>query len=858
MEDNSFLYFTQDEIIEKINIDSRLVESFKRVMAKIQEYYNANGYTKQRDFKSYMQKYFLDSGENNFRIYVNAIDKKGVGGFYSKYKNEICINIEKLNGSTERLDSTLCHEFTHFLVMHELNKDNSETEISKGGFINEALTEMMTQQMYPNSRAYDAQVAMQKFANLLSNRTNNYSRFLQGSVDAKRGSYDWDDYFEKANLFQKDFNEKGYINLLDASYNKNYIEAQRSLIQLFIKPKVKKSFDEYCECIKKLMDRPVADRGYINEVVSIMDKTMIKSLGFNNENINKLIEQKLIEVREVLKEQKKDNGRKKYDFVFAGRKLSIDSNLNITGNVVGIQRQWNPTIRTLSFQMNNEYLQLKIDELDFDLKEKQLKSKLDELSSYFSKDSKKNMLMLQTAMQQSGKLSKIEKFTLPVVNLNGKKTPYTIYVATYDDKIVLLNNYEQLQNINNIKLNKFIGLTSLDPSVGAIYSNEIGLIDSGIVFSTLNEKQIENKAINIFSNDLMKSLSQAEFTKYIQQYKMINSLQDEKNEIIKDEALFLLAKEKWQSLNQSQKQEFLNKAKSQSDKFVISTIDGKVNVSTLFGSDVVSAFVSDRQVLYDVNGIGTYNTIYEEMYSQSDLVQLDDKPSLAIDSNGNIKTESKNVINEDTDYKTIISQIEKLLGIQITSTGEFIYDNNLKVPRIVLKDSSTLSKECGSINRKLEQLFYNGDIDLRTYNLMKMAVLKEYETMIAKAPKPFTSTISDSSNITNRQEESVAPIHHPYITPEVKEQVMKKDLNNQFNHKHRKTETKPTSRIDDKKDLEKMKQELLRKQLEERAKAMGIDLEQIANLDNIFLQELLKNQISEESEEIGEHHGMMM
>ena len=40
MEDSSFIYFTQDDVISKIDIDTRLVDSFKRVMKRLQDYFN--------------------------------------------------------------------------------------------------------------------------------------------------------------------------------------------------------------------------------------------------------------------------------------------------------------------------------------------------------------------------------------------------------------------------------------------------------------------------------------------------------------------------------------------------------------------------------------------------------------------------------------------------------------------------------------------------------------------------------------------------------------------------------------------------------------------------------------------------
>ena len=76
MEDTSFLSFTEDSIIDKIDIDPRLIDSFKRVMKKIQEYFNANGYTSQRNYKEYLERFLLNSGEQNMRFYVNKIIKR--------------------------------------------------------------------------------------------------------------------------------------------------------------------------------------------------------------------------------------------------------------------------------------------------------------------------------------------------------------------------------------------------------------------------------------------------------------------------------------------------------------------------------------------------------------------------------------------------------------------------------------------------------------------------------------------------------------------------------------------------------------------------------------------------------------
>ncbi len=119
----------------------------------------------------------------------------------------------------------------------------------------------------------------------------------------------------------------------------------------------------------------------------------------------------------------------------------------------------------------------------------------------------------------------------------------------------------------------------------------------------------------------------------------------------------------------------------------------------------------------------------------------------SISSNMTILSSSKKtyewvVQNEqETDHKNRIAQVERLLGIHITSSAGFVYDNELKVPRLISKDTATLRKEQGIIYKQLEQLYYDGELDLKTYNSMKMEVLKEYDSMVVKAPKP--NNVSD-------------------------------------------------------------------------------------------------------------------
>ena len=72
--------------------------------------------------------------------------------------------------------------------------------------------------------------------------------------------------------------------------------------------------------------------------------------------------------------------------------------------------------------------------------------------------------------------------------MTGKKNPTVVYVATYNDRMEILNNPTKISELENINSAQYIGLTSTDLKVGAIYSKPLDNIDKGIVFSKINQK----------------------------------------------------------------------------------------------------------------------------------------------------------------------------------------------------------------------------------------------------------------------------------------------------------------------------------------------------------------------------------
>lgn len=942
MEDNSFLYFTSPEVLSKIDIDPRLEDSFKRVMNKLQEYFNANGYTSQRNYKEYLEKYLLDSGKDNLRIYINEIANKNVGGFYNRGKSEICINENILLGVKERIDSTLCHEFIHFLVTHELVEGKSEPDIFRGGFIDESLTEMLTQQMYPTSNAYDAQVAMQKFANLVSGKENNFSRFLQGFVDARYSSQDWENYRKTANLFQSDFIKAGYINLLEAQNNPNFIKTQRYLISLFLRPYNSKTIEEYIEAINKLIDRPVKDNVYVNEnVIAKMDSKMISDMRLNNPEIIAFMQKKLIELRQQILELKNAKG---YEIEIAGRKIYIDENHNLYGNLIGINRQWSPKTGVMTFTCNGERIEIDTNKINFHQKEEQISQQISQLSSYFAKKSSKDLNMISSAKSLGEGLNKIEKFDLPTL---GEKVSRTIYVATYNGKIVILNDVHQLSNISNIDLNKFIGMTSRDPSVAAIYSDKIGQIQNGITFSTLSDKQIQLKAISLYANEFMSTMSKQDIESAISDYRKSEEFYEDTEEAIKKEAISIIARKQFSSLSSEQMKMLLDKVIANNPQFVVSSKDGKIEVSTLFGDKYKMAFASKSEVLFNSSGKGLYNEVIsslsntqtksmginlpidsdgelimeevkevEERKTTSELLNeynqqlsklqsqygiittqienlmqqnasslipnYQEKLNGLIQQRDNISKEMEPVIHsqrtfqqavdleKEQAHKAVISQVERLLSTRIkatTDTGRFIKTDMGMFPQMDVKDSSMLSKEQGQILQRLRDLHFAGEIDLKSYQKMQLEVTKEYQKMIKSAPKPNLGRTDDDNqrennpiaNPTTNAEEQQYQHKYDYdgMMSEEEKEIFEERLRQQRESERKKHQQNEQEKPE-KERLEEERRDLRRHQFGEKMRQMGIDKDQVLDMDELFRQQQIIEEMNREQEEIEQNHGMHM
>lgn len=657
MSNNSFVNLLKEEKIKNINIDSRLIDSFKRVMNKLQVYFDANGYTSQRNYEEFFEEYLLKEMPDKLKIVVSCEPSKiGADGFY-RHRNliqEIHVDEFCLDYGNEYLDSVLCHEFIHFLVMRGLDKiDFPDPEIKNGGFVNEALTEMLTQQIYPNSRAYEPQVNMLKFANLLTGNVNNYSLFLKGKVDCKGGASSWLNFFQFANAYYKIWKDKGFI-MSQAINDKNYLEAQRYIIRANISAHLISSFEEYEKWINILQQRPALDNEFMEQFFINMDQCLINNLGLKNKELQELMLQQLLEYRQTSSKLIKQGDKDIYEFEIAGHKIGINKDRKLFGERVlgGYSTSWNPNTGIYVLKKGDESITLDMNAIDFKKGKKDLLEKQRTIAKYFLPTSKDDVKAVSQVAQTEG-LIKLEKFTLPIVGVD-KKVPTVIYVATYGDRIEILNNPTKIGEMEDVNEEQYIGVTSPNPKNAAIYFEPLGNIDRGIVYSKYTEKYLTNRTIYNLAQQIVPTLSQEQLSYIVKQYKESPEfdLDEELTEKqIQDYAIIKYAKEYYYNLPLEQRQKLLNEYAKSQERFIISTKDGKVDISLLFGNEFITAFKAQSEVLVSLNSNGLYNNHYNILSQDKTLPNQPSSEVININSDGNIvflQTKDENAIKTIT------------------------------------------------------------------------------------------------------------------------------------------------------------------------------------------------------------------
>lgn len=590
MDDRSFVNLISDDVLSEIKIDPRLREPFKRIIKKMQAYFNANGYTSQRDYKTFFEENLIGK---NFKIYVSDEPSKiGALGFYNKTKQCICIDEGLLESA--HLESTLCHEFTHFLVMNDKSVPS--------GFINEAQTEMFTRQIYPTSCSYEPQVRMMEFANILTNNANNFSLFLQGGIDSRHTSSMWNDFYNCVSLYQKKFANTPY-KIGEAVKDEDYISAQRYIISNSIHSHLIKSFDDYEEVLEKLSYAPVKDEEWMNNFITRIEKNIISNI--RDKKIREITLSKFKEYRNIKNKLSRYTDENNFVIDFNGSKYIV----NRFGEV---RDRFTNTLVHKSYTGffsfgDSKSINIKktLDKRDLLLKqEKELKSFLKGFS-YCDE-------MSLTSISDKENLIRLEKFELPIIDFS-KSNPIYVYVAVYPDRVEVLNNVTMLEKKQNVNMCKYIGQVD-----DAICGKPMGKID-GTIFANVSVKRFNFLSKAKYREELEPMLSKEMIDKIIDDYKKSDEYDVEDESNISENALDYYFEKKYKELSAEERKKYEEKAKKTMEKFVVSIKDGNVDVSLMYGDKL--ACIGSKQVLIDKKGNGLYNEYIDALSNENSNTQ---------------------------------------------------------------------------------------------------------------------------------------------------------------------------------------------------------------------------------------------
>lgn len=335
-----FLELTTEENLKRLNIDPRLVDSFKRVVPKVQEYFDSHGYSEKVDFETIINDYLLpkeivdreavrrspefikvlnDAREKQKQleaisvIKIDPIEEETFLDEYIKknydvglsfvvdsdekdimhngiYKDNLkTIEIRKSILSSTRLDEVLCHEFMHFLTMCGKEKLGS-VEQTMPPAIYEPLTEMLASDVLgiqPDS--YKTYRELMGYVNSLCG-VEGFEYFIQRKLDPKYK--EMEAVFKDAqNIFDKhrfsvvshDMDEKELNNLIFSATTEllykdyeNIEELTDDLVKIYSAPQLYSNLEGYEKLQEGVVDMYLSDHKITNPDVKEKIMQLVK------------------------------------------------------------------------------------------------------------------------------------------------------------------------------------------------------------------------------------------------------------------------------------------------------------------------------------------------------------------------------------------------------------------------------------------------------------------------------------------------------------------------------------------------------------------------------------------------------
>lgn len=266
---NAFLDLLKEENLSKINIDKELIPVFKIVVLKINDYFLKNNLMDVKDWNDFFKKYLITNNSEQIQIKLGRISEntEPVGGEYSKEKKLIAIT--QRTGDINTLCSSFCHEFIHFLVMHDSN--TLKARLSDSAFFNEGMTEYLTSCITDkgNSSAYFREYEMAKFYCKITKNT--FAYFLNDKFAFS------DDCYAPTNLIR---NSDRFLNWYTLE---SFLSIQREIIKNGLNDYNINSFEDFVNIVTIINQRPRFDGEYIDFIFEKIVNKYVEKLDLNEE-----------------------------------------------------------------------------------------------------------------------------------------------------------------------------------------------------------------------------------------------------------------------------------------------------------------------------------------------------------------------------------------------------------------------------------------------------------------------------------------------------------------------------------------------------------------------------------------------
>ncbi len=284
MSSSPFLELLTKENLKKIKIDRSLIPVFQEVMFRMDSYFQQNHLIEVRDWHSFFEKYLLTPSREQLSIVLNKQNRESaycVAGTYSPEQRTITMYPV---GSTnfEFMCANFCHEFIHFLVMHETNCLNYRP--SDSPVLNEGMTECLTMGIMDRgtSSTYFSEIQLAKLYCQMNQNNQPVEHFLNNQFATEYNFYEMANFIIQSNNFNRN-------NSLSA-----LLHVQRTLITDGLKNWQLHSFDELDKVLTIINNRPQFDSHGITEIFEMMIDTYLSDKKLTSDQKAKLKEKLMI------------------------------------------------------------------------------------------------------------------------------------------------------------------------------------------------------------------------------------------------------------------------------------------------------------------------------------------------------------------------------------------------------------------------------------------------------------------------------------------------------------------------------------------------------------------------------------